>query len=617
MVASSLYNEDRLTTLLRQHFGFNSFRPMQLEIINENLAGHNLIALLPTGGGKSLCYQLPAMVREGLTVVVSPLIALMKDQVDSLNELGIPATFLNSSLSSEQGKVIWRDLHQKRYKILYLAPERLMLDGMFESLQQWGVSSFAIDEAHCISEWGHDFRPEYRKLSNLRDNFPKVPIMALTATATERVRNDIVSLLQIKNSRLFVASFNRPNLSYRIVPRANPVKQIKEIVEQNIGESGIVYCLTRARTEELAEKLTKLGFPALAYHAGLSNKEREHRQNQFIQDKVSIIVATVAFGMGIDKPDVRYVVHHDLPKNIESYYQETGRAGRDGLPSECVLLYSPADSGKLHYFINQISDPKEQEIARQHLTKLIAFCESSSCRRIGILSYFGEVFVDSKGGELTACGACDNCLTPRELFNGTEPALMILSCIKRIFRHSKFNVGMQHLVDVLMGANTDKIRRWNHQEISTYGIGNKRTRAEWIYFCRELIRVGLITQNSERYNVIEVTPLGERVLKERSEIQIREPILSAKLEVEVRRTQRAKTGAIEYDQGLFERLRIWRRDLASQRRVPAYVIFHDTTLQEIARAKPTSERALGLLSGIGEKKLSQYGSQILQIVKNN
>jgi ATP-dependent DNA helicase RecQ len=604
-----------IDAILKRHFGFRSFRPHQREIVESLLAGHDVLALLPTGGGKSLCYQLPAIAHDGLTVVVSPLIALMKDQVDSLEEIGVPATFLNSSLSPDEYGRRWKDLGRRGYKILYLAPERLVTDEMLEALRAWNVGLIAVDEAHCISEWGHDFRREYRELAVLRQRFPEVPLIALTATATARVRDDIVSLLRMNQPRIHVASFNRPNLSYRIVARTSPLKQILAILSEHRGESGIIYCMTRNRTEEIAESLTAEGVAALAYHAGLDAKERAHRQDLFIKDQVQVIVATVAFGMGINKPDVRFVLHHDLPKNIESYYQETGRAGRDGLPSECVLLYSPSDAVRLHRLIDGVTDEQEQTVARAHLTKLIEFCESPQCRRVQLLQYFGEIYRGDDGEALVACGACDNCLTPREQIDGTLAAQKLLSCVLRIQMKGGFSVGLKHVVDVLCGAETDKVRKWDHQTLSTYGIGKEHTRYEWAHFARELMRLGLLRQNAAQFNVLEATPAGREFLKDRARIEVNKPMMTGRLSREKREQQRKMTGAVSYDQDLFSRLREWRRKIAAERGVPAYVIFHDSTLQTLANEKPTSMTALARIGGLGERKLASYGEQILAVIR--
>jgi ATP-dependent DNA helicase RecQ len=601
--------------ILRRHFGFPSFRPHQRQIVESLLAGDDVLALLPTGGGKSLCYQLPAMVGNGLTVVVSPLIALMKDQVDSLEEAGVPATFLNSSLPPAEYGRRWRDLGRRAYRILYLAPERLVTEEMLGALQSWDVGLIAIDEAHCISEWGHDFRREYRELAVLRRRFPDVPLIALTATATARVRDDIVSLLGMRRPRIHIASFNRPNLSYRIIPRTSPLKQILAILSAHTGESGIIYCMTRKRTEELEEALTRQGIAARAYHAGLDAAERAKRQDLFIKDQVQVIVATIAFGMGIHKPDVRFVLHHDLPKNIESYYQETGRAGRDGLPSECALLYSAADAVRLHRLIDEMTDEQERTVARRHLTKLIEFCESAQCRRVQLLQYFGETYRGSDGEALVACGACDNCLTPRERIDGTLAAQKFLSCVLRVQQKSGFSVGLHHVVDVLCGSETDKVQRWGHQALSTFGIGGEHSRSEWAHYARELIRLGLLNQDPARFNVLDVTPSGRDFLKNRARIEVTKPMVTARLTREKREQQRKMTGAVAYDQDLFARLREWRKKIAAERGVPAYVIFHDSTLQAIAQEKPTSLAMLSRIAGLGERKLINYGEQLLAVIR--
>jgi ATP-dependent DNA helicase RecQ len=449
----------------------------------------------------------------------------------------------------------------------------------------------------------------------LRQRFPGVPLVALTATATSRVRDDIVSILQLKEPRIHVASFNRPNLSYRIIPRTTPVKQILTILAEHKGESGIIYCMTRKRTEEIEQAINGSGMAARAYHAGLDPDERAKRQELFLKDQIQIMVATIAFGMGIHKPDVRFVLHHDLPKNIESYYQETGRAGRDGLPSECVLLYSPSDAARLHGFINQVTNEQEQSVARKHLTKLIEFCESAGCRRIQLLQYFGETYQGIDGEALEECGACDNCLTPRERMNGTLEAQKFLSCVLRIHQKSGFHVGMQHVIDVLCGADTEKVRKWEHQTLSTYGIGKEHPRRIWIHFAREFLRLGLTRQNADQFNVLEVTPAGRESLKSRAPVEVNKPLMTARLTSEKREQQKKATGAVTYDQELFARLREWRKKVATERSMPAYVIFHDSTLQAIANEKPSSMSALGRIAGIGETKLTNYGEEILAVIR--
>src|SRR6266404_6947805 len=432
-----------LLPLLKQFFGFSSFRPLQEEIIRDALAGRDVLALLPTGGGKSLCFQLPALARAGLTVVVSPLISLMKDQVDALQASGVPATFLNSSLKPDESRARLRRLHSGEYRLLYVAPERMMLSGFLNDLRSWNVNLLAIDEAHCISEWGHDFRPEYRRLAELRQQFPEAPLMALTATATERVRLDIVKQLHLHEPRRYVASFNRPNLTYRVQPKSKAYEQVLYFLNSRANECGIVYCQSRKSAENVAMRLSDDGVMAKPYHAGLDAKERSINQELFLRDEVRVICATIAFGMGINKPNVRFVVHHDLPKNVEGYYQETGRAGRDGLPSECLLLFSAGDAVKYSRFIDEKPEPKEREIARQQLEQMVHYAELSTCRRAALLEYFGEKVAAEN------CDGCDNCLSPRAIFDGTIAAQKLLSCVYRIREKSRFGVGLNYVVQVL------------------------------------------------------------------------------------------------------------------------------------------------------------------------
>lgn len=605
----------QLEAVLKKHFGFEAFRPLQRDIIEETLAGRDALALLPTGGGKSICYQVPALVRNGFTLVISPLIALMKDQVDGLLENGIPAAFLNSSIDEAGAKETWRALYRGELKILYLAPERLLLEGMIEKLVSLNLTFVAVDEAHCISSWGHDFRPEYRALKKIRENHPSIPILALTASATDRVRQDIVDMLGIPDAKFFVASFNRPNLSYRVIPRMNPNKQIREILDDHRDETGIIYCLSRKSTETVAQELSSHGIKAVAYHAGLTSEQRANRQEQFARDEVRVVVATIAFGMGVDKPDVRFVIHHDLPKNIESYYQETGRAGRDGLPSECVLLYSPADAAKLRTFIDQTSDPLEREVAGKQLSQLLRFAESSECRRVSLLRYFSEEYRNDAGNISTSCGACDNCLAPRTEIDATEIAHKLLSCILRIVKHSGFSVGLAHVADVLSGSNNEKIRKWGHATLSTYGVGRGRPKPEWLYYGRELVSAGLLRINSERFNVIEITAQGLAALKDKRTIMLKAPLVTSRLTQEKKEQQRRQLGAINYDLSAFEKLRNWRLNTAREKGLPAYMIFSDATLQTIAAYKPATLEALRGISGVGDKKLSLYGAELLCVLQ--
>jgi ATP-dependent DNA helicase RecQ len=597
--------DDELLLQLETTFGFPAFRPLQREIIAASLAGQDVFALLPTGGGKSLCFQLPALVRPGLTVVVSPLIALMKDQVDQLQAAGIAATLLNSSLTEAEARSRLAGLHLHEFRLLYVAPERLMLDGWADNLKNWNVSALAIDEAHCVSEWGHDFRPEYRQLARLRDLLPGVPVMALTATATERVRSDIVTHLGLREPATFVASFNRPNLAYRVLAKDEPLKQILDFAHRRDDESGIVYCATRATAERVAESLAKRGLAARPYHAGLTPDERSTNQELFLRDEVKIICATIAFGMGINKPNVRWIIHHDLPKNLEGYYQETGRAGRDGLPGDCLLLFSGGDIAKQTHFIEEMTDEHERNVARAQLRQMAHYAESATCRRRELLAYFGENFA------LNNCGACDNCLEPRDTYDGTLAAQKFLSCVYRVRQAGRFGVGLNHLAEVLTGADTDKIRRWGHEQLSTYGIGKELTRPQWAAVGRELMRLGLVAQSTGEFPVIELTDAGLAVLKSRESITLTKPMDAPKAKRVIRRE-----GDIACDEILFARLRELRKKLADERRVPAYVIFGDATLRQMAREYPASEAAMQGIFGMGEKKRAEFGMIFASAIAN-
>jgi ATP-dependent DNA helicase RecQ len=594
---------DDLLLTLKTTFGYGAFRPLQREIIETSLAGRDVFALLPTGGGKSLCFQLPALHRTGLTVVVSPLIALMKDQVDQLQAAGVAATYLNSSLTTTESKSRLRGLHKGEWRLLYVAPERLMLDEWKENLANWNITALAIDEAHCVSEWGHDFRPEYRQLARLRALLPNVPVMALTATATERVRDDIVRHLQLREPEVFVASFNRPNLTYRVLPKDQPLKQIIDFVRKREDESGIIYCATRATTERVAEALAGRGFSARAYHAGLDAEERSRNQELFLRDECRIICATIAFGMGINKPNVRWVIHHDLPKNVEGYYQETGRAGRDGLPSDCLLLFSGGDAAKQTHFIDEMTDEHEKAVARNQLRVMMHYAESAGCRRSELLAYFGEKF------PVNECGACDNCLEPRETYDGTIVAQKFLSCIYRIRQTGRFGVGMNHLIEVLTGAETEKVLRWNHDKLTTYGIGKELARPAWAAVGRELMRLGYVAQAEGEFPILELTEDGMNVLRTREKITLTKPLSLPKAKRVTRRE-----GEIACDEILFARLRELRKKLADERGVPAYVIFGDATLRQLAREYPIDVDQLDGITGIGEKKRAEFGATFVAAI---
>ncbi len=599
---------DDLLLTLKTTFGYSEFRPLQREIMEASLAGRDVLALLPTGGGKSMCFQLPALLRPGLTVVVSPLIALMKDQVDQLQAAGVAATYLNSTLSAEAARSRLAGLHRQEWRLLYVAPERLMLDGWKENLRQWNVTALAIDEAHCISEWGHDFRPEYRQLASLRELLPEVPVMALTATATERVRVDIIRHLKLRDPAVFVASFNRPNLTYRVVAKDQPLKQVIEFIRRRDQDSGIIYCASRAATERTAEALAGRGFSARPYHAGLEAEERQRNQEAFLRDEVRIMCATIAFGMGINKPNVRYVIHHDLPKNLEGYYQETGRAGRDGLPGDCLLLYSAGDVAKQLHFIDEMTDAGEQQVARRQLQTMLNYAEGAGCRRRDILGYFGEAYPHEH------CGSCDNCLDPRQTYDGTLPAQKFLSCVVRIEQASRFPVGMNHIIEVLTGAETDKIRRWGHDRLTTYGIGRDLPRQQWSAVGRELLRLGLVTVAPGEYATIELTDAGIQALRTRRPITLTRP-MERPASAAARRAGARRSGEIECDEALFGQLRRLRKRLADERGVPAYIVCGDVTLRELARHYPTELRAMEGISGLGERKLAEYGTLLADEIR--
>ena len=596
-----------LPTLLKQTFGYDSFRPLQREIMEASLAGRDVVAILPTGAGKSLCFQLPALAREGLTLVISPLIALMKDQVDALTASGVAATFLNSSIQGSEAQRRRAGLEDGHYKLLYAAPERVMLSGFMDDLRRWNVTAVAVDEAHCISEWGHDFRPEYRQLAQLRANLPGVPFLALTATATGQVQSDIVRQLQFQNPAVFLASFNRPNLNYTIVPKSKSVRQVYDFVRERKEEAGIVYVQSRKSAEGLAAALVAEGIKAVPYHAGLQPEERAANQEAFIRDEVRIVCATIAFGMGIDKPDVRCVIHSDLPKNIEGYYQETGRAGRDGLPSDCVLLFSRGDLVRNLKFLDEMTDPGAAEIAAKQMRTMADFAEGTECRRVALLGYFGEQWPGDN------CGGCDICLEPRETWDATTHAQKLLSCIFRIRQKSGFTTGLNHVVEVLAGANTEKIRKWGHDQLSTYGIGKDTPREEWAALGRQLIRLGYIDASADSFQTLSLSRQGSAALMSRTPIMLTRTFIApaSKSTGKV-----ARAGTITCDEGLFNELRSLRKRLADQRGVPPYVVFGDQSLRHMSRSYPQSDSAFLEIPGVGSQKLADYGQAFIAQIKD-
>lgn len=588
---------------LNHHFGFETFRPLQQEIVEATLSGSDVLALLPTGGGKSLCYQLPAVLSPGLTLVVSPLIALMKDQVDSLSANGIAATFLNSSLDTAEARRRIAGLDRGEYRILYAAPERIVLPGFLAGLHRWNLERIAIDEAHCVSEWGHDFRPEYRQISSLRSRFPDVPVIALTATATDRVRSDIERFLEMRSPQRFVGTFDRANLRYHVFDKADAMKQLLAWCDQRKTESGIIYAQSRRATEEVAERLTAAGISALPYHAGLTPGERARNQELFIRDEVRVICATIAFGMGIDKPNVRYVIHYDMPKSLEGYYQETGRAGRDGLESECMMLFSGGDAAKHRHFIRQIPDEREREQAGHLLTQMLDFAAATACRRKHLLEYFGET------GSPETCANCDNCISPPETADATEAARKLLSCVYRIRTQGGFATGVHHVADVLVGKRTEKVTSWNHDRLSTFGIGEEYDRRDWVAIAAELIRLGWIEQDIER-KTLTLTQDGVTALRESH------PFSFAKRNrVKTRKARDAKRAIMnDGDDSLFEELRSLRKSIADEAGVPPYVVFSDATLRELCLHKPSTLAAFRAISGVGDVKLERYGAQFVDAI---
>jgi ATP-dependent DNA helicase RecQ len=591
-----------LEDALKQYFGYDAFRPLQREIVEAALDGSDVIALLPTGGGKSLCYQLPALLRSGLTLVVSPLIALMKDQVDALTANGIAATYLNSSIDAEEALERLARLDRGEFKLLYVAPERVVTPSFLSRLQRWNLQRIAVDEAHCVSEWGHDFRPEYRQIHVLRERFPGIPIMALTATATPRVRADVEAFLELRDPRRFTGGFNRPNLRYSVFEKRDAFAQLLAWCQSRATESGIVYVQSRNSAEDLARRLTAKGISARPYHAGLTPKQRGHNQELFVRDDIRVICATIAFGMGIDKPNVRYVVHYDVPKSIEGYYQETGRAGRDGLPSECALFFNGGDAAKQRHFIRQIADDDERAQAERLLREMLDLAATQHCRRAQMLRYFGDTSVADD------CGNCDNCLQPPERIDGTIAAQKILSCVYRIANANGFTTGEQHVVDVLLGEDTKKVRAWRHDELSTFGIGTEYRRGEWLAFVSELLRLGHLERDPER-RTLHLTDAGLQALRSKRAFSFAKPRAVA-----ASRKKRGKTPALAADvpEEIFQRLRALRKQIADEQGVPPYVVFSDATLRELAARRPTTLAAMRAISGVGDVKLERYGRAFLE-----
>ena len=593
--------------LLRDVFGYPAFRGAQAEIIGHVAGGGDALVLMPTGGGKSLCYQIPALLRPGCAVVVSPLIALMQDQVDALIQLGVKAAVLNSTLDWREAQAVEQAIFSGNLDLVYIAPERLLLDrtlAMLDALDEAGkLALFAIDEAHCVSQWGHDFRPEYLQLSALHERYPRVPRIALTATADQATRNEILQRLGLGEARVFLSSFDRPNIRYTVVEKDNAKKQLLTFLAGRKGQAGIVYCLSRKKVEETAEWLSAQGYPALAYHAGLPAQERAANQRRFLREEGLVMCATIAFGMGIDKPDVRFVAHLDLPKSIEAYYQETGRAGRDGEPSEAWMAYGMQDVALQHARIAESGAGEGQKILEsQRLTALLAYCEAPRCRRQVLLNYFGE--------ERQPCGNCDVCAEPPELWDGTQAAQKALSAIFR----TGMRFGVSHLTDVLRGKDNDKIKQWGHDRLPTFGVGTDLDEHAWKSVFRQLAAAGLVHVDMAEHGALQLTEAAREVLKGQRQVQLRRPL--KRKSAPSRSSGTVVSDLAPADEALFQLLRKWRADTAREQSVPAYVILHDKTLRELAETRPVSHGLLAGITGMGSAKIEHYGEELLQLIRN-